>query len=115
MDAARAIRQQIDAGLLDLPVVSQQSWPVAVIQLLLPSSLASIIHRPCGSDISVEDAEELEYAKRDEVTISMAASRAIARATPEGTIQSHEGNKLIVDDDTLTLQPGNTMLLPSDV
>ena len=86
LDAARAIRQLLDAGLLDLPVVNQQLWPVAVIQLLLPSSPASTNDRQCGTDISVEDTEEIEQAKRDDVTTLIAVSRAIARATPEGIV-----------------------------
>ena len=115
LDAARAIRQQFDAGLLDLSVINRQLWPVAVIQLLIPSSLASTSHRQCGTDISVEDIEELEQARRDDLTTSTATSRAIARATPEGTVQSHGGNDLIVDDHMLTVQPDNTVSLLSDV
>ena len=114
LDTARALRHQLEAGLLDLAVVNQQLWPVAVIQLLLPSSPVSTNHRQCGTDISVEDTEKLEQAKRDDATTSMAASQAIARATPEGIVSSLQGNDLIVDDLMLTLQPGSTVLLSSD-
>ena len=86
LDAARAIRQQFDAGLLDLSVINRQLWPVAVIQLLIPSSPASTNHRHCGTNISVEDTEELERARRDDVTTSMATSGTITRATPDGTV-----------------------------
>ena len=87
LDAARVIRQQLDAGLLDLSVVNQQLWPVAAVQLLLPASPASINLHQRGTDISVEGTKELEQATRDDVT---AASRAIERATPEGTGQAIE-------------------------
>ena len=86
LDAARAIRQQLDAGTLDLSAVNQQLWPVAVVQLLLPASPASINpHHQRVTDISVGGTEELDQAARDDVTTSIAASRANGRATPEST------------------------------